>query len=152
MGNIATENKGIDENLFSAICTKFGEIPAHNTYGMSLTYVGHGLVGMQMIVGQEYTTVRERLHGGIVATLLDTVMGQSVVSLGKVGTVTLEMNLNYLSAVFLGTRLTAEGNAIHIGRSTVVSEASAYDNNGKLVAKSRGTFFVTNKPDITGAT
>jgi acyl-CoA thioesterase len=145
------ENKGIDDNLFHAMCTRFDEIPAHETMGMSLTYLGHGVAAMKMSVEQEYTTIKGRLHGGLIATLLDTVMGMSVNSLGKVGTVTLDMNLNYFAPVFQGTELKAEGNVIHAGRSTAVAEASLYDNNGKLVAKSRGTFFVTNKIDITGA-
>ncbi|NLV17165.1 MAG: PaaI family thioesterase [Syntrophomonadaceae bacterium] len=151
MKQILPENRGIEDNLFNAICTRFDELHAHQTFGISLTYMGPGTVGMKMITGQEFTTVQTRLHGGVIAALLDTAMGQAVVSLGKVGTVTLDMSLNYLAPVFLGTELEAEGNVIHAGRSTAVTEANVYDNNGKLVATSRGTFFVTNKPDITGA-
>jgi acyl-CoA thioesterase len=107
---------------------------------------------MKLSVKQEYTTVKGRLHGGIIATLADSCMGWSINSLGKIGTVTIDMTLNYFAPVYLGTELRAEGNVIHAGRSTVVAEASLYDNSsGKLVAKSRGTFFVTNNVDIIGA-
>jgi|LSQX01.1.fsa_nt_gb acyl-CoA thioesterase len=151
MEKVAPENRGIDDEFFHTMCARFEEIHAHQTFGISLTYMGPGAVGMKMMVGPEYTTVRERLHGGLIASLLDTAMGQAVVSLRKVGTVTLDMGLNFIAPVFLGDELIAESNVIHIGKSIAVAEASAYDNNGKLVARSRGTFFITNIPDITGA-
>jgi acyl-CoA thioesterase len=99
---------------------------------------------MKMIVEQEYTTVKGRLHGGLIASLLDDVMGWSYNTLGKFGNVTVDMTLNFFAPIFQGTELKAEGNVVHAGRSIVVTEASLYDNTGKLVAKSRGTFFVTN--------
>lgn len=145
-----TENRGIDEKLFHTLCSRFEEIPIHTTLGISLTYLGPGVAAMRMIVEPEYTTIKGRLHGGIIASLLDDVMGWSYNTLGKFGNVTVDMTLNYFSPVFQGTELRAEGNVIHAGRSIAVTEGSLYDNTGKLIAKSRGTFFITKDSDIIG--
>ncbi|NLB17499.1 MAG: PaaI family thioesterase [Syntrophomonadaceae bacterium] len=145
-----TENKGIDKKLFHTLCTQFEEIPIHKTLGMSLIYFGPGTAAMGMTVEPEYTTIKGRLHGGLIASLLDDVMGWSYNTLGKFGNVTVDMTLNYFSPVFQGTELRAEGNVIHAGRSIAVTEGSLYDNTGKLIAKSRGTFFITKDSDIIG--
>ena len=151
MKKIPTENKGIDEKLFHTLCTQFEEIPVHKTLGMSLIYLGPGVAAMKMIAEQEYTTVKGRLHGGLIASLLDDVMGWSFNTLGKFGNVTVDMTLNFFAPVFQGTELKAEGIVVHAGRSIVVTEASLYDNIEKLLAKSRGTFFVIHNADIIGA-
>ncbi|MGE5544771.1 MAG: PaaI family thioesterase [Bacillota bacterium] len=145
------ENRGIDEDLFHTLCTQFEEIPIHKTLGMSLIYLGPGVAAMRMIVEPEYTTVKGRLHGGIIASLLDDVMGWSYNTLGKFGNVTVDMTLNFFAPVFQGTELKAEGNVIHAGRSIAVTEGSLYDHTGKLIAKSRGTFFITKNAEIIGA-
>ncbi|MGI6548490.1 MAG: PaaI family thioesterase [Syntrophomonadales bacterium] len=145
------ENKGIDEKLFHTLCAQFDAIPIHKTLDMSIIYFGHGTAAMRMVVEPEYTTIMGRLHGGIIASLLDDVMGWSYNTLGKFGNVTIDMTLNYFSPVFQGTELRAEGNVVHAGRSIVVTEGTLYDNNGKLIAKSRATFFVTKNTDIIGA-
>jgi uncharacterized protein (TIGR00369 family) len=147
-----TENRGIDDKLFYYLCTMFDEIPVHKTLGMSLAYLGPGVAAMRMVVGQEYTTVKGRLHGGLVASLLDDVMGWSYNTLGKLGNVTIDMSLNYFAPVFSGTELQAVGTVIRAGRSVIATEANLYDNTGNLMARSTGTFFLTNKIDITGAT
>lgn len=145
------ENRGIDADLFDLCCTRFLENPSLKTMGIHLVYLAPGSAGMKMTAAAGYTTVKNRLHGGIIATLADTVMGWSVVTLGHIGNVTLDMNLNYFAPVFEGTELTAEAVVIHSGRSTTVAEASLYNDQGKLVAKSRGTFFATTGSDNIGA-
>ena len=105
---------------------------------------------MKMTISHEYTTVMGRLHGGIIAALADTAMGWSVLSLGRIS-VTVDMTLNYFVPVFEPTELTAKGYVIHAGRNTVVAEAELFANNDKLVAKSRGTFFVHSQTEMIGA-
>ena len=149
MNNTEVENKGIDEKLFNMLVTGFDK-PFENTMGITLLYLGQGIVGMKMTTSHEYTTVMGRLHGGIIAALADTAMGWSVLSLGRIS-VTVDMTLNYFAPVFETTELTAKGYVIHAGKNTVIAEAELFANNEKLVAKSRGTFFVHSQNDIESA-
>ncbi len=147
----ATKNRGVDEEMFQLLCAQFDRIPIHRTLGMSLVYVGPGTVGMNMTVEPQYTTIKGRLHGGIISSLLDDVMGWSYNTLGKFGNVTVDMNLNYFSPVFEGTEIIAEGSIVHAGRTIAVTEGTLSDSGGRLIAKSRGTFFLTGHTDIIGA-
>ena len=147
MKNIEVENKGIDDGLFNKLVAVFEKSPSLNTLGITLLYLGHGTVGMRMTARQEYTTVMRRLHGGLIATLADTAMGWAVLSLGR-PCVTVDMTLNYFAPVFETTELTAKGYVIHDGKNTVITEAELFVNNEKLVAKSRGTFFVNPQADM----
>jgi len=147
------ENRGLDEALFDFLCTGMVEAPSAQSFGLSLIYLGQGKAGMKITARREYTTVLGRLHGGMIAALADTAMGCAVGTLGNVNlnTVTVDMNLNYFSPVFEDTELIAEGHVIHSGKSTAVAEAELFNNHGKLVAKSRGTFFITKNTDLIGA-
>ena len=150
MNNAEVENKGINEELFNTLVTRFEEVPFLNTMCINLLYLGQGIAGIKMTTRHEYTTVMGRLHGGIIAALADSAMGWSVLSLGRIS-VTVDMTLNYFAPVFETTELTAKGYVIHAGKNTVVAEAELFANNEKLVAKSRGTFFVHPQTDIEGA-
>lgn len=144
-------NKGLDETVFQIMCSRFGQIPTLKTLGANLIYLGLGEASMKLSVGHDYTTVKNRLHGGIIATLADSTMGWAVASLGRVGSVTTDMNLNYFSPVFEGSELISEAYVIHAGRTTVAAEANLYNTDRKLVAKARGTFYVTGNTTVTGA-
>lgn len=149
MNKTEAENKGIDEKWFYTLCQHFKESPSLQTMGIELIYLGKGIAGIKMSAERGYTTVNGRLHGGIIATLADTVMGWAIISLGN-PTVTVDMRLNYFAPVFEGTELTAEGYVIHAGKTTAVAEASLFNNKGKLVAKSMGTFFVNPEANTIG--
>jgi uncharacterized protein (TIGR00369 family) len=134
------ENKGVDERIFHSMLTMLDNAPALRTLGSKAVYLGYGEVGLKMTAGKEYDNYRGVLHGGIVAALADTAAGFAVQSLG-IRCVTIELNLNYCLPAVTQTEIFAEGYVIHQGRSTVVAEAALYNSSGKLICKSRGTFF-----------
>jgi acyl-CoA thioesterase len=139
MSLVEIENRGINDELFNILCNRWDSTPTHKTLGMRLTYLGQGTAGVKLTAGQEYTTVRGRLHGGISAMLADDAMGWAVITLGQT-CVTLDMYVNYIAPAFGDNELIAEANVIHAGKKTVVTEATLYTDKGELVAKSRGTF------------
>ncbi|MGE5545089.1 MAG: PaaI family thioesterase [Bacillota bacterium] len=144
-------NKGLDEAVSQIMCSRFSQIPTLQTLGVSLVYLGPGECSMKLKVVHDYTTVKNRLHGGIIATLADSTMGWSVASLGRVRSVTVDMNINYFAPIYEGSELISEAYVIHAGRTTVVAEANVYNQDRKLLAKARGTFYVTGNTAITGA-
>lgn len=77
------------------------------------------------------------VHGGIIATMLDSAVGCAVHSALPVGVAytTLELKVNYLRATTVQTgRIFAEGNTIHVGRQSAVAEGRVRDQAGKLIA------------------
>jgi len=82
------------------------------------------------------------VHGGIIATVLDSVMAAAVQTKLPVGRAytTLEIKVNYLRGVNRETGpLTAVGSVIHLGRRTAMAEASLSDASGKLYAQASTT-------------
>ena len=77
------------------------------------------------------------LHGGVIATLADTVASCAVLSIAPVGVITptLEMKINFLRpATMASGTLTAEGRLISSGRTTALAEARISDAHGKQIA------------------
>jgi uncharacterized protein (TIGR00369 family) len=89
------------------------------------------------------------VHGGIIATVLDSVMACAVLSKLPVGraSTTLEIKVNYLRGVNRETGpMTAVGRVIHLGRQTAMAEASLSDASGKLYAQASTTCLIFDVP------
>jgi uncharacterized protein (TIGR00369 family) len=89
------------------------------------------------------------VHGGIIATVLDSVMGCAVhtkLPLGRAYT-TLEIKVNYLRGVNCESGpMTAIGRVIHLGRQTAMAEASLLDASRKLFAQATTTCLIFDVP------
>ncbi|MEN6351233.1 MAG: PaaI family thioesterase [Syntrophomonas sp.] len=133
------ENRGIDEELFIFLCKQWEAAPTHQTLDINLSYLGKGEVGIKLKPGLGLTTVKGRIHGGIIATVADTAMGWAILSLGRT-CVTVDMYINYFNPIFWDNELLAEGCIVYAGNRTVVTEATLYNEKDDLIAKSRGTF------------
>lgn len=87
------------------------------------------------------------VHGGIVSTALDTVMGCAIHSILPRGVAytTLELKVNFIKAVTLQSgRMLVEGRLIHSGRSTALVEGDVKDENGTLYAHGVSTCMIFN--------
>ena len=86
------------------------------------------------------------VHGGITATLLDTVMGTVINAIlpEGFGAVTNQLNIHYI-APGIGDTLTCKAEIIHHGSKTVVVSGEAFRSDGKKIAHATGTFFIIQK-------
>jgi len=85
------------------------------------------------------------VHGGMAATLLDTVLSLAVVSKLPKGKTcqTVQMNLNYVRPLLpTGERVTAEGIAVHAGTTLGTAEARLHDSRGRLIAHGTATLAI----------
>lgn len=85
------------------------------------------------------------IHGGIAATLLDSVMGCSVHTMLKAGTgyTTVEIKINYVRAMTPKTgRARAEGKVINLGQRIATAEGRLVDPSGKLLAHGTTTCLI----------
>ncbi len=85
------------------------------------------------------------VHGGLVCTLLDTVVGCAVHSSlpARVGYTSIELKVNYLRPVHAGRgALLARGWVVKPGRRVAFAEGEVHDADGKLVATASGSCLI----------
>lgn len=111
-----------------------------NPIGMRLRIeVGEGLARTSWVAGDDFVGWSDKLHGGIIATLLDEVMAWSASSFDA-WAVTAEMTIRYRAPVAPGERLTAVGRVVERRRRIydVRGEVTAAD--GRVVAEASGRY------------
>jgi acyl-CoA thioesterase len=94
---------------------------------------------------EEHMSRASRVHGGVLFTLLDTALGSAVVKSlerGR-GCATLELKINYFRPVTEGA-VRAEGRLVNRSRRTAYAEGEVVNEEGKILAKASGTFFITD--------
>lgn len=104
-----------------------------------------GVRRLALTLAPQHMSRANRVHGGVLFTLLDTALGGAVVNAlpeGK-GCATLEIKINYFRPIQHG-RLTAEGRLVNSTRRTAYAEGEVRNEEGKLLAKASGTFFITD--------
>lgn len=104
--------------------------------------VSAGRVVMTTETGEHWLNPHGTVHGGLLATMLDSVMGCAVHSMLPAGRgyTTLEIKVNYVRAVQVSTGLMfGEGRVVHAGRQTAVAEGTIKDSGGRLHATASTT-------------
>ena len=89
------------------------------------------------------------VHGGVLATLLDTATGCAVHSTlpAGVGYTTLDLTTKFLRPVSLASgTLTCEGIVLNTGRRTALAQAQITDARGALVAHATSTCMILEVP------
>jgi uncharacterized protein (TIGR00369 family) len=89
------------------------------------------------------------IHGGWIATLLDSALGCAVHTMMPVGSsyTTAELGVNYVKAVTPKVqRVRAEGKVIHCGRQLATAEARVVGPDGTLYAHATTTCLVFELP------
>jgi len=87
------------------------------------------------------------VHGGVITTVLDTVMGCSLQSYLPQGVAytTLELKVNFLKAVTINDgKMKSTGKIIHLGKTTALVEADLKDEAGKVYAHGVSTCMIFN--------
>jgi uncharacterized protein (TIGR00369 family) len=113
--------------------------------GIWITEVSEGRVVFAAEPGEYHYNPLGTVHGGVMATLLDSALGCAVQSLLPAGTTytTLELKVNYLRPVTVKTGMVyAEGKIIHLGGRIATAEARLTDAEGKLYAHGTTTCII----------
>ncbi|MGQ0824559.1 MAG: PaaI family thioesterase [Actinomycetota bacterium] len=132
-----------------------GEVPpppAAALLGMEITEVERGRVVFSLVADEIHENPMGTMHGGIIATLVDSAMGCAVASILPVGTTytTLELKTNYIRPIVQTTgRLRAEGRVVHIGGRVATTDAQVVDDDGTLYAHATSTCLVTRPAKAT---
>ncbi|MGB2622881.1 MAG: PaaI family thioesterase [Candidatus Acidiferrum sp.] len=109
--------------------------------GLSLVSLDKGHVVFSMNVKPRHKQIHGVVHGGVLATVADTVAAIAAYTTVPRGTeiATVELKINFLEPV-PGGRIRAEGRVLRTGRNFVVTECEIYLENGTMAAKALLTF------------
>ena len=129
-----------DEQL-RLIREKFETNHFPRSLGIELDSIEHGRARLSLEVRQQHLQLAGIMHGGAIATLIDTAVAFAIVGASKPGSrfTTIEMKVNYLRPIREG-RVVADARLIRDGRRIVVSDCDVYDSEGKLSAKGLLTY------------
>jgi uncharacterized protein (TIGR00369 family) len=119
--------------------------PMSKTLGMSLLEIEQGRVVFGYKPMFDHYNPLGSVHGGIAATLLDSVMGCCIHTTLKAGTgyTTVEIKVNYVRAMTDKTGpVRAEGKVINVGSRIATSEGRLVDDSGKLLAHGTTTCLI----------
>ena len=105
--------------------------------GFVPTHVGDGEVVMSSRPGEHATNPLGTVHGGVLATLLDSAMGSAIQTTLPVGTAyaTSDLQVRFVRPVLAGgATLHASGTVVHRGRRLATAEGRITDDDGRLYA------------------
>lgn len=113
---------------------------------MGIDYLGvvDGATTLRLDLEQKHMSRANRVHGGVLFTLLDSALGRAVVNAlpeGR-GCATVEIKINYFRPIQSG-RVTARGWKRELTRSLGYAEGEIVNEEGKVLARASGTFFLT---------
>ena len=113
--------------------------------GVRFVEITPGRLVAEMAVRDELLTPFKTLHGGVMAGLVDHVLGCVLYPLMPRGqwAATTEFKLNYLAPVFAGATLRAESTVVSLGRRTAVVQVEVTSGD-QLVCVAQGTLLVSD--------
>ncbi len=103
-----------------------------------------GLVKMRFTVKEYMLNPIKIIHGGVLATMLDELMGAAGFLMNRpVGYATINMNVDFLHSAKLNEILIGEGKVVRAGKTVMHTEAKITNADGKVVAKATSNLIAT---------
>jgi len=142
--------KFIKENFEGKLVTE-SRSPAGNWLQFTLEHIERGSVTISLEVRKEMTNPYGNIHGGMMALVMDEVIGWAVVSLDMgTGYTSLNLNVDFLYAIKGGDRLRAKSKVIRAGKKIIHVECSIENMEGTLLGKASSNLIVTSMRPADG--
>jgi len=113
--------------------------------GVEMVGVVDGDFVLELELRRDHMSRAERVHGGVLFTLLDTALGRAIIENlpeGR-GCATVEIKINYFRPVQHG-RIRTRARMKELTRSLAYAEGEIVNAEGKVLARASGTFFLTD--------
>lgn len=119
----------------------FASVAYARLLGLEIVRLERGAAVLSLEVRPELTRMEGIVHGGAIASLLDSASAFAVLSLlrPEEQTVTVDLTLHFLRPVS-GGRVEARATVLRAGRRVVTVSIEATDSAGKLVATALTTY------------
>jgi len=127
----------------SATLASGNAISMLRTLDIHLVEIGERHAVMEVTVAEKHCNYYGGAHGGLIATLMDTVcfFPRPLMPSGLLVT-TSSLNVNYVRPARLGDHLVARSELLHLGRRTASLAVRVSDGDGQLVAHGSATLIV----------
>lgn len=113
-----------------------GLAPVTRWLGGQLTKAEHGVVQVDFTVREDMTNLARILHGGIMSTMIDEVMGIAFFTLDlEYFYPTVNLHVDFMAPAQIGDTVLVEATIVKQGRTAIYSEATVRNQTGKLLAK-----------------
>ena len=137
------------EAMRGVIDGRFPAPPITKLMRFALTKVERGLAVFEALPTLDYYNPLGSVHGGVIATLLDSALGCSIHTTLEAGQgyITLEFKVSFIKAITENTGpLRAEGRVLNVGRRSGTAEARLTDAQRRLLAHATTTCLVFDVP------
>ena len=116
-------------------------VPFAALLGIELAAATHGSVTLQLEIRHDLRQIHGVMHGGAIASLLDTATAFAIVSqLSEPEKfTTVDLTINYLRPLNKGTA-TARAHVVRAGRRLLTVSAEVVDDEGNLAAMAVSTY------------
>jgi uncharacterized protein (TIGR00369 family) len=122
-----------------------------NWLGFTLQKIERGYAEITIPIKKEMTNPYGNIHGGMMACVIDEIIGWAVVSLDTNNHYTsLNLNVDFLYAIHQGATMRAVANVLREGKKIIHVECTVYDLQNTLLAKASSNLIVTNMQPAEG--
>jgi uncharacterized protein (TIGR00369 family) len=117
--------------------------------GIQTTSIDPARAVFTLEVGEHLYNPFGGVHGGVLATVLDSAMGSAIHSTlpAGVASTTVDLNVTYLRPAGPDTgRLACEAEVIHAGRKIATARGQVIDDDGRIYATGTTTYLILRRP------
>jgi uncharacterized protein (TIGR00369 family) len=116
-------------------------VPFARLLGIELEQISSGTATLGIDVRRELTQNHGVVHGGAIASLIDTATAFAIISLlaPKERVTTVDLTISYLRPVVEG-RIRATAKVLRAGRRLFVVSADVFDKQGTLISTALSTY------------
>lgn len=113
--------------------------------GGTLSQAEYGEASAEFEVRKDMTNGAKILHGGIMTTMIDEVMGLAFYTLGSdYFYPTLSINVDFLAPAQIGDKVFVKANVVKHGRTIINLESQVHNAEGKLLARATSNIARSN--------
>lgn len=126
--------------MHTPMLEKINTMPLLVTLAIHCTAIGSDFCRMEVTVDDRHRNFYGGAHGGLLATLVDTVcfFAEPLLPAGRLLT-TSQLSVSYLRPAAVGDHLIAESKILHLGRRTVHVDVVVHNQHGALVVHGTGS-------------
>jgi uncharacterized protein (TIGR00369 family) len=116
-------------------------VPYAHLLGIELDDVGPGVATLGLDVRKELKQNHGVIHGGAIASLIDTAMAFAIITLltPREKVTTVDLTISYLRPLKNG-RVTAKAKVVRAGRRLFVVSADVFSDDGSLASTALSTY------------
>ncbi len=135
------DNGTLSDAEITRIRQAISRVPFATLLGIELEQAERGSAKLRLNIRDELRQIHGVMHGGAIATLIDTATAFAIVTLleDKERFSTVDLMVNYLRPLKEGTA-TATARVLRVGRRLITVSADVFDDSGNLAATALSTY------------